>query len=84
MAGNVAVYVARQMPERHKENFLLSMTMTLSAGGTDEGKRAFLAARRADAAATAQWIVEISDEKARLFSGKNKGAPGGLWKGESG
>lgn len=37
-----AVYVARQMPERHKENFLFVHDDDLCPqAGTDEGKRAF-------------------------------------------
>lgn len=46
-----AVYVARQMPERHKENFLFVHDDDLCPqAGTDEGKRRSRRRRRADAA----------------------------------
>ena len=80
-----AVYVARQMPERHKENFLFVHDDDLCPqAGTDEGKRAFPAARRADAAATAQWIVGNLRRKSKALSGKKQRCAGGLWKGERG
>ena len=73
MAGNAPFMSHDRCPSDTRKIFFFVHDDDLCPqAGTDEGKRAFPAARRADAAATAQWIVEISDEKARLFLVKTK------------
>lgn len=65
-----AVDVARKMPKRHKEKFLFVHDDNLCPQAGRMRGRAFPAARKSGAAATARWIVGNLRRKARPFLGE--------------